>query len=52
MKKQKKKNIILYRHETTGGAVYLTDNHRFAVAKIIIRLDGKMNTLERCDIKV
>lgn len=33
-------NITLFTHVTSGGAVYLTDNHRFADATIIIRLDG------------
>ncbi len=35
-----KDSVLLHRHTTDGGAVYLTDNHRFADAKIIIRLDG------------
>jgi hypothetical protein len=30
----------LFRHITDGGAEYLTDNHMFADAKIVIRLDG------------
>ena len=42
--------ITLHRHITTGGAVYLTDNHSFAKAKIIIRLDGGAE-LSRCDIE-
>jgi hypothetical protein len=32
--------ITLFKHVTSGGAVYLTDNHRFADATLIIRLDG------------
>ncbi len=35
-----KKEIKLVRHTTSGGAIYLTDNHDFGKAKIIIRLDG------------
>jgi hypothetical protein len=30
----------LFLHVTDGGAIYLTDNHNFANAKIIIRIDG------------
>ena len=45
MKSKKQKDIVekivLHRHVTTGGAVYLTDNHMFGEAKIVIRLDGK-----------
>jgi hypothetical protein len=45
MKPKKQKDIVekivLHRHVTTGGAVYLTDNHMFGEAKIVIRLDGK-----------
>lgn len=33
--------VTLYYHKTDGGAEYLTDNHRFSEATIIIRLDGK-----------
>ena len=43
-------SIRLVRHVTDGGAVYLTDNHSFAKAKIIIRLDGGAE-LSRCDIE-
>ena len=54
MKPKKQKDIVekitLHRHVTTGGAVYLTDNHSFAKAKIIIRLDGGAE-LSRCDIE-
>ena len=34
------KQIILFKHITDGGAIYLTDNHNFAKATIVIRLDG------------
>ena len=43
--------VVLYRHVTDGGAVYLTDNHRFTDANVIIRLDGGAE-LARCEIKV
>jgi hypothetical protein len=42
-------SIRLVRHVTTGGAVYLTDNHNFAKAKIIIRLDG-VTELSKCEV--
>lgn len=42
-----KNKIILLTHVTDGGAVYLTDNHNLADAKIIIRLDDGAR-LERC----
>lgn len=42
-------SITLHEHTTDGGAVYLTDTHRFAEAKIIIRLDGGA-TLIRCKV--
>ena len=32
--------ITLFTHVTDGGATYLVDNDSFALAKIIIRLDG------------
>ncbi len=32
--------VTLLRHVTTGGAVYLTDDHDFAAASVVIRLDG------------
>lgn len=41
----------LYRHVTSGGAIYLTDNHAFANAKIIIRLDGKAPELTLRDFE-
>ena len=45
------KQIILFKHITDGGAVYLTDNHNFAKATIVIRLDGKVPELIGCKIK-
>ena len=39
--------ITLFTHVTDGGAVYLTDNHNFFGANVIIRLDGGA-TLVRC----
>ena len=39
----------LFRHVTTGGAVYLTDGHSFKDAKIVIRLDGGAE-LVRCNV--
>ena len=38
--KYKPKGITLLTHITAGGVVYLTDDHNFRYAKIIIRLDG------------
>lgn len=35
-----KEEYTLFLHVTDGGAMYLVDNHSFAEAKIIIRLDG------------
>lgn len=43
--------ITMYVHVTSGGAIYLTDNHSFSEANIIIRLDGGAELL-RCDIEV
>lgn len=34
------KTYTLFLHITDGGAIYLTDNHNFFEAKIVIRLDG------------
>ncbi len=34
------KAIKIFKHVTSGGATYLTDNHKFADADIIIRIDG------------
>ena len=42
--------IKLFKHVTSGGAVYLTDNHSFADANIIIRLDGGAE-LYKCEVK-
>jgi hypothetical protein len=41
--------VKLILHITDGGARYLTDNDRFAEAKIIIRLDGGAE-LCKCEI--
>ena len=41
--------IVLFLHITGDGAVYLTDNHNFADAKIIIRVDGGAE-LMKCNI--
>jgi len=43
------KQITLLKHVTTGGAIYLTDNHKFADAKLIIRIDGEKPELIRCE---
>jgi len=40
----------LIQHTTSGGAIYLTDNHNFSKAKIVIRLDGGAELI-RCEIK-
>ncbi len=45
------KKVTLFKHVTGGGAVYLTDNHRFSDAKIVIRLDGKEPELVGCKVK-
>jgi len=44
-----KEEYMLFLHVTDGGARYLTDNHNFALAKIVIRLDGGTELL-RCDV--
>lgn len=44
-----KDEYTLYLHVTDGGAIYLVDNHSFAEAKIVIRLDGGAELL-RCEI--
>lgn len=41
--------IKLFLHTTDGGAQYLVDNDNFALAKIIIRLDGGTK-LYKCKI--
>lgn len=38
--------IILVKHVTDGGAIYFTDNHNFAKAKVIIRIDGGLELLK------
>jgi len=42
--------ITLYKHITDGGTIYLTDNHSFADAAIIIRLDGGAE-LVKCEVE-
>ena len=42
-----KDTIKLVKHITTGGACYLTDNHQFSKASLIIRLDGGKAELVR-----
>lgn len=44
-----KESYVLFTHVTDGGAIYLTDNHLFADAKIVIRIDGDAELL-RCEI--
>jgi len=44
------KKITLFEHITTGGAIYLTDNHDFSKATVVIRLDGGAELI-RCEIK-
>jgi hypothetical protein len=44
--------IVLFRHVTDGGAVYLTDNHNFAQANVIVRLDGDQPELVDCRVKI
>lgn len=43
--------IILFIHRTDGGAVYLVDNDNFGLATIIIRLDGIVPELLKCEIE-
>lgn len=45
-----KETVVLFQHKTSGGAVYLTDDHKFADASVMIRLDGGAE-LMRCDVK-
>ena len=45
-----KEEYTLFLHITDGGAIYLTDNHYFGDAKIIIRIDGGAELL-LCDIE-
>lgn len=42
------KAIKIFKHVTDGGATYLTDNHKFANADIIIRIDGGAELI-RCN---
>lgn len=42
------KSINIFKHVTDGGATYLTDNHKFADADIIIRIDGGAELI-RCN---
>lgn len=42
---------VLFKHVTDGGAIYLTDNHDFSEAKIVIRLDGGKEVI-RCNIDI
>lgn len=44
-----KEEYTLFLHVTDGGAMYLVDNHNFALANIIIRLDGWVELI-RCEI--
>lgn len=44
-----KEEYTLFTHITDGGAIYLTDNHNFADAKIIIRIDYGPELL-KCEI--
>lgn len=48
---KKEKSITLVKHKTSGGATYLTDNHSFAKAKLIIRIDDRETTVEKCEYK-
>ena len=47
---KKEKPIVLVKHQTSGGVTYLTDNHSFAKAKLIIRIDYEV-TVEKCEYK-
>jgi hypothetical protein len=40
---------VLFLHVTDGGAKYLVDNDNFALAKIVIRIDGDIE-LVKCEI--
>jgi hypothetical protein len=46
-----KEEYVLFLHITGGGAIYLTDNHDFSLAKIVIRIDGGAELL-LCEIEV
>ena len=45
-----KEEYVLFTHVTDGGAIYLTDDHNFAFAKIIIRIDGGAEIVH-CEIE-
>jgi len=47
---KKEKPITLVKHKTSGGVTYLTDNHSFAKAKLIIRIEDKEATVEKCKL--
>lgn len=42
--------IVLEKHITSGGAIYLTDNNDFKNANIVLRLDGGPE-LVRCNLR-
>ena len=44
-----RERIILFRHGTDGGAVYLTESEPFSESRIIIRLDGGAE-LMKCEV--
>ena len=46
----RKNHITLFKHVTDGGAVYLTDDFVLALAKVAIRLNGKVPELIECKI--
>ena len=37
---QKTEKIVLFKHITSGGAIYYTNNHDFSKADSVIRCDG------------
>jgi len=44
------KTYTLFLHVTDGGAKYLVDNNNFALAQIVIRIDGGEAELIKCEI--
>jgi len=40
-----KDEITLFKHKTDGGAIYITDNHDFSKATVVIRLDGGVEVI-------
>jgi hypothetical protein len=38
--------LAVFRHVTDGGAIYLTDNHNFEKATLLIRIDGAPKILK------